>query len=994
MNRFFTQPWWWCVLPVAVAWVIWLHRSSDALLSVARRRWVLGLRVAGVLCVVLALAGFQWPRRVGEMNVVFLLDRSDSLTPDEQRVAWAELDRWLSDKPKGDRAGVVVFGRDAAVEFLPTESPRWDRPLAVVDTTATDLGAAVRLALATLPEAGQHRLVIMSDGNETQGRVLDWLPQLRNRRVSCDVLVLGRERPGDGRVERVEVPARVGRNEPFDLKLWVYSPTQTVARLRLYANDQLVAQPTVELAPGKNLFRLPQRLEQPGFYHFEVLCDVPGDFQPRNNRGYGFVMVEGPPRVLVLHTTPEGELGPWLKALGTTGAEVTVRPIEAAPPDLAGWYGFDAVVLENVAAGNLPMSSWQQLQRAVADLGVGLICVGGDQSFTAGGYRGTPLAELLPVSVELEQWRPLPVVALMLVLDRSGSMLGEKLEMAKRAAMASILALGERDWVGVLAFDTRPYEVAPLQPAGQRRTWLAQLARVQAEGGTSIYPALEEAYRQLARARAHLKHCVVLTDGITQPGEFEALTRQMRREGITVSAVGVGEDFDRPFLEQLAAWGGGRFYAATDPAELPQLFLRDTALLLRAALVEETFEPRRIFVSEPLTGLPGEGWPKLHGYVVTAPRARAETPLRTHQGDPLLAHWQFGLGRVVAFTSDVRARWARDWLAWPQFSQFWAQLVQWSLRRLETGPWTAQVRAEGETIRVWTEWDGADEPADAAVRFEAVLVRPDGSRETQEMRATAPGLFEARFTAGPPGAGAVQVRQWDGDRLRAAETLGFATSDSPELARTAPNRAVLTQLAEETGGMVLAPGPQGDNPFGHHRQPTWAVRPLWPTLLRLALFLFVLDIALRRLHFEREDWLALRRWMAQRLAWPASRGAARGEPVAEPALASLLARKEAVRGQWAQPSGASSPAAPVSSGVALAEREPPRKGVPRVATGTAVPSAGDSEVSSTPVAFTQSPGARPSAGADRDEAVLERLRQARLRARQKLGGPPNSASTA
>lgn len=992
MNRFFTQPWWWCVFPVAVAWVVWLHRSSDALLSTARRRWVLGLRLAGVFCVVLALAGFQWPRRVEELNVVFLLDRSDSLSPEEQRAAWAELQRWLSDKPQKDRAGMVVFGRDAAVEFLPTEAPHWDRPLSVVDTTGTDLAAAVRLALATLPEEGQNRLVILSDGNETQGRLLDWLPQLQNRRVSCDVLVLGSDRPGDGRVERLEVPARVGRDEPFDVKVWLYSPTQRVARLRWYANDQLVAQPTVELGPGKNLFRLPQRLEQPGFYHFEVNIDLPGDPHPRNNRGYGFVTVQGPPRVLVLHTTPESELGPWLRALGSTGAEITTRPVEAAPEDLAGWYGFDAVVLENVAAGDLSMTRWYQLQRAVADLGVGLVCVGGDRSFTAGGYRGTPLAELLPVSMDLEQWRPLPVVALMLVLDRSGSMLGEKIEMAKRAAMASILALGERDWVGVLAFDTQVYEVAPLQPAGQRRTWLARLAQVQAEGGTSVYPALQEAYRQLARAGANLKHCVVLTDGITQPGDFEALTTQMRREGITVSAVGVGTDFDRPFLEQLAAWGGGRFYAATDPSELPQLFLRDTALLLRAALVEETFEPRRVFFSEPMTDLPEQGWPNLHGYVATAPRARAETPMRTHQGDPLLAHWQFGLGRVVAFTSDVRPRWARDWLTWPQFSQFWAQTVQWALRRLETGSWSARVRVEGETVHVWTEWDEAEETTDGAVRFKAVLVRSDGSRETQPMRAVAPGLFEARFAAGPPGAGAVQVRQWEGDRVRAAETLGFAASDSPELARTTPDRALLTRLAAETGGIVLAAGPQGGNPFVHHRQPTWAVRPLWPTLLRLALCLFVLDIALRRLHFEREDWQVFRRWWAQRLPWPGARGVGRA-PVTEPALASLLARKEEVRGRWAHPSVAGSVSGSPGFATPAGGREPAKEPASWVGTAPGMPPASGPGASGGPVAPAPPAAGGVPSGAAEAEAVLERLRQARLRARQKLDGPPDSAAT-
>jgi len=991
MNRFFTQPWWWCALPVAVAWVIWLHRTSDAVLSVGRRRWVLATRLLGVLCVILALAGLQWPKQVDRMNVVFLLDRSDSLPAAVQQPSWEIVRQWLAGKPPGDRAGMVVFGRDAAVEFLPVETPQWDRPLAVVDTSGTDLAEAIRLALAVLPEDGQKRLVLLSDGNETQGRVLDWLPHLRQRQVACDVVPLGTNRPGDVRVERTEVPARVGRQEPFDLKLWVFSPTQTLAGVRVYANDRLVVRAAVPLEPGKNLLRFPQRLEQAGFHYFEVNLDVAGDPQLRNNRGHGFVTIQGPPRVLVLHTSPEEELGPWLSALRSIGAELTVRAAAAAPEHLAGWQAFDAVVLENVSAADLPVSALEQLGRAVMDLGVGLLCVGGDQSFTAGGYRGTPLQEILPVSMDLDQWRPLPVVALMLVLDRSGSMVGEKLEMAKRAAMASVVALGQRDWVGVLAFDTQVYNVAPLQPATQRRAVLRALAQVQADGGTSIYPALEEAYRQLTGARAQLKHCVVLTDGITQPGDFETLATRMRQEGITVSTVGVGQDFDGAFLERLARWGGGRFYAAVQPSDLPQLFLRDTALLLRTALVEEEFEAKRAFSTEPLTGLPHEGWPRLYGYVATAPKPRAETPLQTHQNDPLLAHWQCGLGRVVAFTSDVRPRWAVDWMAWPYFSQFWAQLLQWSLRRLEPGLWTAQVRAEGETVRVWVEWDEEPDAFSAETRFQAVLVRPDGTRQVQEMDPLGPGLYEARFTGVPAGVCAVQVRQLEGERVRAAETLGLALSDSPELARTTPHLALLTRLAHETGGTVLQPATEGSSPFAYARKPVWVVRPLAPELLRLALCLFVLDIALRRLHFEREDWQALRRWVSTTLA--AFRGKPVGgvQPAREPVLASLLARRHAVRDRWKE----EAPGRGASVVVAEVRREAPAAPPLHPSVPTSAGSLGTGVVSS-PAHPPSGPAvaqAEPAAASPGEEAVLLRLRQARLRARQKLGAPPDAGTS-
>ncbi|MBN8246639.1 MAG: VWA domain-containing protein, partial [Verrucomicrobia bacterium] len=645
MTVQFTEPLWLLALVPAVAWVLWLARTSLAEGGPVRRWLALGLRLSTVVAVVLALAGVQWRHRVDGMNVVFLLDVSQSVPTGQQAAAREQVRSFVREKPAGDRAGLVVFGTEAALEAQPSTALEVaPSGSVVVPEGRTDLAAALRLAMAAMPETGQRRLVVFSDGGENLGDALQVAASAKGLETVVDVAPMGGGRPQDVSVERLQLPSRVPEGTPFEVKVVVEASQAGPVRVDLYRDDQALGTQTITLTAGRNLLTFPQTLVEPGFHSYDLRVDSPEDGIPQNNRAAGFTVVAGRPSLLVVSQDPAAD-APLVEALRDTGTAVqVVRPAQF-PDTLAALQSHECVILSNVSATDLGRDPQQRLQSAVRDFGVGLVCIGGDQAFAAGGYRGTPLDEILPVESDLSSRKVLPSGALVLVIDRSGSMEGEKLDMAKEAAMAAADLLTGHDFLGVVAFDGAPSEVLPMGKAGRGREAASAIGRIGLGGGTVMGPALERAHQMLRGVSASLKHVVVLTDGQSQPADFEGMARTMAGERITISTVALGSDCDLALLQRMAMEGRGRFYHVPRPGTLPQIFLQETAVILKTAIHEEPFQPQVVSATEPIRGF-GRGFPMLQGHVVTMPRPRAELALATGQGDPLLAHWQYGLGRV------------------------------------------------------------------------------------------------------------------------------------------------------------------------------------------------------------------------------------------------------------------------------------------------------------------------------------------------------------
>ena len=888
MHFSLTHPWLLLLLPLAVAWVVWLWARSDVQTSAGRRRTMLALRLVVVAAVCLALAGLRWMRPLEGLNAVFLLDRSDSVPSGQQELAREFVNRSAAQKKPVDQAGVVVFGTEASIETRVDLAVDVKKIQAVVNAERTDLAAAVRLGTAAFPEAGQKRLVLLSDGNENLGDGLAAVLAVRSLGVSLDVLPLGQARRGDVAVQKLSLPSKLKKGATFDAKIFLQADQPGPATLRLYRNDQPLGESRIELQAGKNLFTFPQTLTEPGFYSYDARIEVAGDPVPQNNRASAFTTVQGEPRLLIVAAEPD-QNSDLAAALRASRFEVKLTGVNGFPANLAEMQSYDTIFLCNVEAGAMGAAGMAQLESAVRDFGVGLVCIGGDRSFAAGGYRNTPMESTLPVSMELDSKKVLPPGAVVLIMH--GMEFDNGNQVARDCAIGVLNALGPQDEMGVLLWDGTERWLFDLQKVGDKKKLGAQLAGMNQCDLGSFHNITAQAHEALKKSRASLKHIIVFSDGDPAPPSDE-LMAQVVADRVTLSTVLISGHAGPETMIKMADLGKGRFHNVTSVAELPQIFIKETTVVLKSAIYEEPFQPLLKASTDIVRGFGAAEFPPLLGYVGTSQKSRAQTPLWTPQGDPLLAHWQYGLGHAVAFTSDATSKWARDWLGWAKFRQFWSQVAQRSQRRLESSELQPEVVVDKAGGLVSVEAVDQEGNYRNFLNLHAIAVSPSGERQTIRLEQSGPGHYEAHFPTKAVGTYMINVQEFKDGELRGSQVVGASVSYSPEFSEAQPNFNLLRRLAEAGGGRVLDPRNPADNPFLHDRLKTFQPRDLWEWLLRLAVLLFVLDVAVRRIQIEREDWLKfIATVRAKVLFW---RGVPRPKS-ADESLAALLARRDAVR---------------------------------------------------------------------------------------------------
>jgi uncharacterized membrane protein len=894
MNFQFTHPYYLLLLAPALAWVIWFAWKTDVQVSPWRRWTALGIRTVVLIALVFAIAGLQWLRPVEGMNVFFALDRSDSIPSPQQESAREYVNRICKEKRREDKAGVIVFGAEASIESSPNAAVDVPKIQAVVGTERSDLAAAIRLATAAFPETGQKRLVLMSDGNENIGDAMSAVLAAKPLGVTVDVVPMGVVRANDVSVQKLQVPSRIKEGQVFEVKIFVQADQATPATVRLFRDEQFLGEQKVELSAGKNLFTFPQTLSKPDFYKYDVQVDAPGDPVPQNNRATSFATVRGQPRILIISADPEQDKL-LAAALKSPTLDVILVGIKDFPGTLAEMQSYDAIFISNVSAGDLGLDRQRLLESVVRDFGVGLVCVGGDQTYAAGGYRGTPLESTLPVNMELDSKKVLPSGAVVLVMH--GMEFANGNEVARLCAQGVLAALGPTDEMGVVMWDGTERWLFPLQKVADKKKLAAQIAGMNQGDLPSFQGMLEQSHTALQKSTANLKHIIVFSDG--DPGApTPALMQAIVAERITVSTVLISGHSPPDTMEWMADQGKGRFYNVNSPDDLPQIFIKETAVILKSAIYEDPFQPQLRAASELVRGIGATEYPKLLGYVATTPKPRAETPLWTDKGDPLLAHWQYGLGRAVAFTSDAKARWGKIWLNWDKYRQFWSQIGQWSMRRLENADFTTEVTMDkGEGL---INVEAIDEQGNFRnfLNLRAIVASPTGKPQTVRLEQTGPGHYEARFPTKEVGAYLLNLMDVKDGQVRGSQVIGTSVNYSPEFNTSEPNLNLLRRIAETGGGKVLDPMIPAVNPFMHDRQQTKQPRDLWEALLKFAIILFTLDVGVRRIQIGRDEWLhglrVLRSWV---LFW---RGTPR-PPEAEESLAALLTRRQQVRSQQTGP---------------------------------------------------------------------------------------------
>ncbi|MGL6195182.1 MAG: VWA domain-containing protein, partial [Thermoguttaceae bacterium] len=424
-----------------------------------------------------------------------------------------------------------------------------------------------------------------------------------------------------------------------------------------------------------------------------------------------------------------------------------------------------------------------------------------------------------------------------------------KIELAKDAAKAAVELLSPRDFVSVIAFDHEVYPIVPIQNVSSPAMINSTISTIESAGGTAMYPPMVEAYQQLNRVSAKLKHVILLTDGHSEPGDFEGITRQMAGAQITVSTVGV-VDADNDLLKTIADIGQGRHYVCNDPQSVPQVFAKETMTASKSAIHELPFVPITVTPTDVLSGIYLDTSPPLLGFVVTRPKPTSQFILATETGEPLLAWWRYGLGLSVAFTSDAKSRWAAEWLTWPDFAQFWAQIIRHSMRKSDSRGTMIELVQHGGKIHLTL--DAVDDNESYVNRADGNLtvIAPNLAKEEIKLVSTAPGRYEASVTPPKRGGYHFQMSLQSGEKNVVSQSRGVMVGYPDELHLKSTNTDLLQRIAATTGGVD---NPLPESLFSEDATRTaWRVEPLWPYLLSAALLLYVLDVLLRRVDFSRK----------------------------------------------------------------------------------------------------------------------------------------------
>ena len=826
----------------------------------------LTLRTVILLLLVLSLSGLAWARSADRLAVMYLVDVSDSIGQDAQQAALDYVRQSLPNMGPDDEAGLILFGANAVVERPLSNVRELSAILSAPPTGNTNIEDAIRLALGIMPTDAARRIVILSDGRQTIGNAQSAAELAAATGVEISYVTFPRADVPEVQVTGFNAPSSVNSGQSFDLSITIDSEAATPATVTVLASGEIVRRDTVQLQKGRNNFVLSMTGTGSGFKDFEVQVD-PAEFDNfyQNNQLSTFSRVIGSPRVLLLYTNEE-DIQFLLPALQQSSLTVDTMQPEELPVGLVALADYDAIVMANVPATRLTPQRMEALQSFVRDLGGGLVVVGGPDSYGAGGYYETPLEDTLPVNMQVQDQQRLPQLTIVYLIDRSGSMgvLGpsgvENIELAKEAIIRSINFLQPSDRAGVVSFDTRGYWIADIQPVHDRLSLQRLVATLRTGGGTDILAGMNLVADQIIADPSNRKHIILLTDGGAAPtGLVELAQHLYENNGVTTSVIAIGGGA-APFLKAMATAGGGNYHPVEIVEQIPAIFSQETVLATRSYILEQSFVPTITSTSPILKGITAA--PPLLGYVASSPKQTAQVILSGPEPyqDPILASWQYGLGRAVAFTSDASSRWGANWVSWDNFVRFWDQTVRWTITEGTNNTIELRVVMEGETARMVVD---ARDPNGAflnGLNLQLSLVDPSGAASLMPLRQVAPGRYEATFRPSAEGAYILNVNgQGQGDTpVVVDQTTGWVMSYSAEydMGAQGDGTAFLSSIAGLTGGDLLADEPGAV--FAHNLTAKVAATPMWPILLLLVVVLLPFDVAVRRLIVTCTDLLRLR----------------------------------------------------------------------------------------------------------------------------------------
>lgn len=850
---------------------------------VMRRVPALGARVLLLLAVALALAGLHADRRTDRVAVVAVVDLSGSVNAfadfgrdasgraiTAQEAAWDLLARASGGRGADDPFGLVVFDGRAVALATPGSDDPLARSPSFTPTDGTDIPGAMRLARAMLPADAEGRLVLITDGRSTRGAIDDITPD-----VPVDVAPVEYRVRQETIVESFDLPARAGANAQIDGRVVIRSTGPARGTLTVLRDGRPVdlspGDPgdgvRVESGGGRVVVPVRFGLAEGRVHRYEAVFEPDraetaegtvlfGDTSATNNRAGAFTITRSPGAVLLVDGTGAGDASGLARTLRAAGREVEVTAAAAFPTDLLTLEGYDLVVLDDVPIDALPRASAERLDAYARSFGGGVLFVGGRTALTAGGWRGSAIEDALPVRLEIPDRVVMPEAAVVFVLDRSGSMSRpvfgssrSQQEIANTAAAGAIDTLDPGDLVSVISFSNSPTVVVPMGPITDAEAIRSAVLGIGSGGGTNLALALDTARAQLAGVESKTKHVIVLSDGNSlEPERLAGLASALRSSGARVSTIAVGDDADVDALRTVAERGDGVFYRVVNPSVLPQVFIRAVRVMREPAVRDTPFDPIVTDPDTPVTSGVGR-IPTLGGIVLSTRRDRAATPVVSPDDDPVVAYWPVELGRTAVVTTDAQG-WSDAWSGTPGYARFWNNLTAWTARAVDDTPGELRMVGSGDTADlVYEAQTNAGEPIDGLV-VTANLYMPDGSVRESPLRQTGPGRYEGTARNLPAGVVVAAARAEAGSVRLPPAIAGVSVRAGAEDQHLSSDGPGLARLAERTDGRVLDWSSPADL-FRRDRSPRVIRSALWPSLLIASMVLFLLDVGMRRLAWDR-----------------------------------------------------------------------------------------------------------------------------------------------
>jgi uncharacterized membrane protein len=900
------QPWW-LVAGLLIIPMIWLARRNLAALGAGRRAAALVLRVLAVLILVVLLTRPMLVRENRRATVIAVVDRSQSIPAPLGEAALDYLSHAVTAGRGANQLAVVDVAEAATISKLPSGDTTIRRRNTMLTGQQSQLAGGVEMAMAIAPPDTATRIVLLSEGNETEGDLKEAARTAAANGIPIDVVPLEYRYEHEVLFKRLVAPPRARSGQTISLRFVLNSTAEVRGKLMLTLNGQPVdlvpdspevAVP-VELKPGTNVKTVSIPVGTRGIHNFNAVFlpdDPKQDRIVENNRASAMTYVAGPGHVLVVDAD-NTSAQTLLQALRGTDMAVRYLAAQSLPDDLALLLDTDAIVLANVDCSSLTFQQQEMLCRYVNDLGGGLIMTGGPNAFGAGGWIGSPVAQILPVDLDPPQKKQLPKGALVLIMHACEMPDGNY--WGKKVATAAVSTLSRLDLVGILSYDwtNAGQWVSPLEEVGDRDRIIAKIEQMQMGDMPSLHDHLQVAYDALVKCNAAQKHVIAISDGDPVPPSPQLLS-QLAAARITCTGVCIFPHSarDKQSLQQMAMATGGRYYDVGDPATLPQIFIKEAQVVRRSLIIEEPFAPQIAFgLSEILKGVTPP-LPNLDGYVLTGPKGGlSQLVLATHQADPLLATCQSGLGRCVAFTSSADSRWASQWLQWGDFAGFWEQVVRWAGRPAQSTECEISTDVEGREATVRVEALDAEGKSLQLAAIQGQVLTPEMKGEPLQLTQTGPGQYSGRFKAPASGSYVVNLHyRKAGAEDTAASRLANAIVTipfGPEFRDLSDNTPLLREVSRITGGRVLSlasdPNQARLYDYAGLTFPQTHL-PLLRPLMLAWIVTFLLDVAVRRVALDVRAMLRrVRGWL--------TRTVRREE---DQTISRLQARRQKLREQW------------------------------------------------------------------------------------------------